>query len=100
MVHLIYQKRVTLLHNTLLILCDEGDGLVVVSTGYFLFETLNFKKSADDNKSMKNYMQRVKGIICLERNKLVLNSDCTYLLACWFLSLTSDTTLPVSVPTT
>ena len=30
MVHLIDMKRVPLLHNTVLILCDEGDGLVAV----------------------------------------------------------------------
>ena len=30
MVHLIHRKRVPLLHNTVLILCDEGDGLVAV----------------------------------------------------------------------
>ena len=30
MVHLIHRKRVPLLHNIVLILCDEGDGLVVV----------------------------------------------------------------------
>ena len=29
-VHLIHRKHVPLLHNTLLILCDEGDGLVAV----------------------------------------------------------------------
>ena len=31
MVHLIHRKRVPLLHSTVLILCDEGDGLVAVS---------------------------------------------------------------------
>ena len=31
MVHLIHRKRVPLLYNTVLILCDEGDGLVAVS---------------------------------------------------------------------
>ena len=30
MVHLIHRKRVPLLHNTEMILCDEGDGLVAV----------------------------------------------------------------------
>ena len=30
MVNLIHWKRVPLLHNTVLILCDEGDGLVAV----------------------------------------------------------------------
>ena len=30
MVHLIHRKRVPLLHNTILILCVEGDGLVAV----------------------------------------------------------------------
>ena len=30
MVNLIHRKRVSLLHNTVLILCDEGDGLVAV----------------------------------------------------------------------
>ena len=30
MVHLIHRKRVSLLQNTVLILCDEGDGLVAV----------------------------------------------------------------------
>ena len=30
MVHLIHRKRVPLLHNSVLILCDEGDGLVAV----------------------------------------------------------------------
>ena len=28
MVHLIHRKQVPLLHNTVFILCDEGDGLV------------------------------------------------------------------------
>ena len=31
MVHLIHRKRVPLLHNSVLILCDEGDGLVAMS---------------------------------------------------------------------
>ena len=30
MVYLIHRKRVLLLHNTVLIQCDEGDGLVAV----------------------------------------------------------------------
>ena len=30
-VHLIHRKQVLLLYNTVLILCDEGDGLVAVS---------------------------------------------------------------------
>ena len=30
MVHLIHRKWVPLLHNTVMILCDEGDGLVAV----------------------------------------------------------------------
>ena len=29
-VHLIHRKQVPLFHNTVLILCDEGDGLVAV----------------------------------------------------------------------
>ena len=29
-VHLIHRKQVPLLHSTVLILCDEGDGLVAV----------------------------------------------------------------------
>ena len=33
MVHLIHRKWVHLLHNTVLILCDEGDGLVAVRSG-------------------------------------------------------------------
>ena len=36
MVHLIHRKRVPLLHNTVLILCDEGDGLVAVKFEHFL----------------------------------------------------------------
>ena len=32
MVHLIHWKLVALLHNTVLILCDEGDGLVAMFT--------------------------------------------------------------------
>ena len=35
MVHLIHRKRVPLLHNTELILCDEGEGLVAVIKGQF-----------------------------------------------------------------
>ena len=31
MVHLIHRKQIPLLHNTVLILCDEGDGLVAVN---------------------------------------------------------------------
>ena len=31
MVHLIHRKRVPLLHNTVLILCNEGDGLMAVN---------------------------------------------------------------------
>ena len=31
MVHLIHRKWAPLLHNTVLILCDEGDGLVAMS---------------------------------------------------------------------
>ena len=30
MVHLIHRIRVPLLHNTVLILCDEGDGMVAM----------------------------------------------------------------------
>ena len=30
MVHLIHRKRAPILHNTVFILCDEGDGLVAV----------------------------------------------------------------------
>ena len=33
MVHLIHRKRVPLFHNTVLILCDEGHGLVAVPYG-------------------------------------------------------------------
>ena len=35
MAHLIHRKRVPLLHNTVLILCDEGDGLVAVFEEYY-----------------------------------------------------------------
>ena len=34
MVHLIHRKRVPLLHNTVLILCDERDGLVARVVGW------------------------------------------------------------------
>ena len=34
MFHLIHRKRVPLLHNTVLIICDEGDGLVAVEGLY------------------------------------------------------------------
>ena len=32
MVHLIHRKRVPLLHNTVMILCDEGDEMVAVNS--------------------------------------------------------------------
>ena len=35
-IHLIHRKQVTLLHITVLILCDEGDGLVAVP--YHMFQ--------------------------------------------------------------
>ena len=35
MVHLIHRKRVPLLHNTVLIVCNEGDGLVAVPIDLF-----------------------------------------------------------------
>ena len=43
-VHLIHRKQVPLLHNTVLILCNEGAGSVAVSAlmdSSFSFETVN-----------------------------------------------------------